>query len=73
MDPGKERTRAAVHCEWAVLALLVNLDGPVTGPSTRSPEVPAAAVGDRAGRAIGARGSYRRTASASSCSTLAVG
>jgi hypothetical protein len=36
----KERPRRAMHCEWAVLAYRVRLHGPVTGPPTRSPEVP---------------------------------
>src|SRR3954463_9560036 len=34
-----ERSRGAMHCEWVVLVGLVSFDEPVTGPSTRSPEV----------------------------------
>lgn len=36
----KEHPRGAVHCEWAILVIRGSLHGPVTGPPTRSPEVP---------------------------------
>jgi hypothetical protein len=47
-----ERPRGAMHCEWVVLVVLVSFDEPVTGPSTRSPEVPAAAAMQRSSIAI---------------------
>jgi hypothetical protein len=52
---GMERPREAMHCEWVVLVVLVVLvsfDEPVTGPSTRSPEVPAAGAMQRSSIAI---------------------
>ena len=48
--------REAMHCEWVDLVDLVGLvsfDEPVTGPPTRSPEVPAAAVVQRSPITIG--------------------
>lgn len=49
---GMEHTRGAMHCEWVVLVILFNFDEPVTGLSTRSPEVPAAAAVQRSSIAI---------------------
>jgi hypothetical protein len=37
-----------MHCEWAVLSRWIHFGGPVTGPSTRSPEVQAVAAAARA-------------------------
>ena len=47
-----EHTRGAMHCEWVALVDLVSFYEPVTGPSTRSPEVPTAAAALRPSIAI---------------------